>query len=423
MTDDSWFNDCQVQSILMDTRLAVAVLNPGGQVHLANPRFIAAMNGAVPAPEQLRYLLAQTTPARAMLRTPTGSSAGIEALMLSVGGCVLLILEAAEQEIETLRERLAELERLSTTDRLTGVWNRVHMDRAIEAEVARAERHQQAVSLILLDIDHFKRINDDHGHAVGDEVLQELVARLNQGLRLTDSLYRWGGEEFLILATDTGFEGAGALAERLRIKVADAPFPDVGPVSISLGVAEYLPGESSKLWFDRADNYLYQAKNGGRNRVMVDPRSASDVREHDHRRSPFELVWQASYASGHRMIDEEHQHLFVLVNRAIAEAIKVPKRNGQHLTRALASLLEHIEAHFAHEEAILEACNFRGLQGHRKAHQYLLKRAREVKRASEKGPVPLGTLVEFLAQEVVLQHIVGADQKFFALVAAAEDRQ
>lgn len=418
MPDDLWFDDPQVRETLMDAGLAVAVLDADGQMTLANPRFSAALDGASLASEQIRNLLAQTTPVRAMLRPATGDGAGIEALVLPIGRRALLIHGAADQEIESLRVRLEELERISTTDRLTGAWNRMHMERVVEAEVARAERHQQAVSLILLDIDHFKRINDDHGHAAGDDVLRELVARLNQGLRLTDSLYRWGGEEFLVLAADTGFEGARILAERLRAGIADAPFPGVGSVSISLGVAEFLPGESRELWFERADQFLYRAKGAGRNRVMVDARGAADLREHDHSRSPFELVWKPSYASGHRQIDEEHQQLFVLANQAMAEAIAVPKRDRQRFIQAIVSLVEHVEAHFAHEEAILEACGFRGLKGHRKAHQYLLKRAREVEQASLKGPVPLGTLVEFLAQEVILQHILGADQKFFALVAA-----
>ena len=165
----------------------------------------------------------------------------------------------------------AEVERLATTDGLTGLFNRRHFFTLAVRELAFARRRSSPLAAIMLDIDHFKQINDRYGHPVGDEVIATVARRLSATARTTDVICRYGGEEFTILLPDTDDEGAGTLAERLRASVSDRPIETKAgllPVTISVGVSG-LDGADGSVGdlLGRADEALYQAKRDGRNRV------------------------------------------------------------------------------------------------------------------------------------------------------------
>ena len=177
--------------------------------------------------------------------------------------------EAAEQANAALQHANAELAKIATTDVLTGIWNRRHFLEMASTLKSQASRHGHPLSLLLLDIDHFKLINDHHGHPTGDQVLIELTRRLKQAVRGTDMLARWGGEEFVLLSPGCGANEAVRLAEKLRALVADLPFADVGRVTISLGAAELQPDETIDSLFKRVDTALYEAKAAGRNTVRA----------------------------------------------------------------------------------------------------------------------------------------------------------
>ena len=167
--------------------------------------------------------------------------------------------------------------RLATTDAGTGAFNRKYLQDTLEREVTRARRSRQPLSVICFDLDHFKRVNDTHGHAAGDQVLRQCAQRVQQTLRGGDMLCRVGGEEFTALLPDTGLAQAAQLAERLRAEVDGQPFElragaDTPPYhqTISLGVAELAEsGGEGQGMLDLADRRLYAAKHGGRNRVVT----------------------------------------------------------------------------------------------------------------------------------------------------------
>lgn len=177
--------------------------------------------------------------------------------------------DAAEAANRQLQIANAELARLASTDTLTLVWNRWHFDRAARDEIARVARYGTLVSLLLIDIDHFKAINDHYGHLAGDQVLIELCRRLQSQLRRVDVLARWGGEEFAIMLPHCAAAPAKRLAERLRALISSTPFPAVGSVTCSIGVAQLRGAESLEAWLVRADEALYRAKAAGRNQVSV----------------------------------------------------------------------------------------------------------------------------------------------------------
>ncbi len=165
-----------------------------------------------------------------------------------------------------------EQQRLATIDSLTALRNRRAFVELCRVEIARSRRYELPLSMILLDVDHFKAINDGHGHMAGDQVLSGLGALLTRSLRTSDMAARWGGEEFVVALTNTDREGAEVLSERLRAAIAELPIHFEGKtigISASLGVAVYRPGEELEVLVDRADHAMYEAKVAGRNRVVV----------------------------------------------------------------------------------------------------------------------------------------------------------
>ncbi len=157
-------------------------------------------------------------------------------------------------------------------DPLTDTGNRIAMDQALHREVDLARRNLQPLSLLMLDVDHFKRINDNYGHSTGDEVLRALAATLKAQLRNIDMIFRYGGEEFLILLSNTSREAAAMVGERLRHAVQELQCLAQGQaieLSASLGCASLQPGETVESLLRRADNALYIAKRDGRNRLTM----------------------------------------------------------------------------------------------------------------------------------------------------------
>ena len=182
---------------------------------------------------------------------------------------VLMLLAIArlrsDYTLTTARAQL--LQTLAVTDPLTGLPNRRALNELLAAQVALARRGAQVLSVILIDVDHFKQINDQHGHAAGDSVLVQLAGLLQRQARISDSVGRWGGEEFLVVASATSISAVIELAERFRKAVAEAEFCHGRPVTISLGLAQALPGDNIDLLLKRADSALYRAKRLGRNRI------------------------------------------------------------------------------------------------------------------------------------------------------------
>ncbi|MDB5790170.1 MAG: diguanylate cyclase [Massilia sp.] len=171
------------------------------------------------------------------------------------------------------------LKYMGLTDALTGVYNRRYIDRRLVEEVARARRQDYRISVMFIDVDHFKSVNDSVGHQAGDDVLREVAARIKLELRVSDALARFGGEEFVVLLIDADLAAAAMVAERIRAGVAGRPFDLAGgqgiDVSVSIGVSA-LDGEACELPIEAvaqqlvalADGALYQAKEAGRNRVV-----------------------------------------------------------------------------------------------------------------------------------------------------------
>jgi len=170
--------------------------------------------------------------------------------------------------VESLRKHHDELERLSTTDTLTGLSNRRHLMNFLAQEMERAKRADRPFSILMLDVDHFKKYNDTHGHQAGDEVLARIGTVLRNSIRPYDCAARYGGEEFLVMLSGSSLGPARESAERIRKQVQAEQF-DAESVTISIGVAEYPShGDTAKAVIGQADAALYEAKRAGRDRVV-----------------------------------------------------------------------------------------------------------------------------------------------------------
>ncbi|WP_348701462.1 GGDEF domain-containing protein [uncultured Marinobacter sp.] len=190
----------------------------------------------------------------------------LEAIEVFIGAAICPIRNAC---------RFIALEQMALTDTLTGVPNRRALDEDLGRICHLANRHNENHSLILVDLDHFKAVNDTHGHLIGDQVLRMSAAGLTRTLRNSDRVYRFGGEEFAVLLPHTDAPHAREAAERIRLALASLALDRLvgAPLCItaSCGVATHLAGESPEQWLARADEALYRAKQAGRNQTRVFP--------------------------------------------------------------------------------------------------------------------------------------------------------
>ena len=179
-------------------------------------------------------------------------------------------IASSKRALERANEQLAKL---SMTDRLTGLLNRGTWENLVDAEYERYRRYGQATSLVMFDIDHFKKVNDTHGHLAGDEVIKHTATVTKNNLRQSDTAGRYGGEEFGIILPETDAEGAHIICERIRESIAQSVVETtVAPIeyTISMGIAQLSDGpENYMQWMQQADKALYAAKEGGRNRVVI----------------------------------------------------------------------------------------------------------------------------------------------------------
>ena len=175
--------------------------------------------------------------------------------------------EELEKNLRALEIEKTEYEKSSKEDPLTGCLNRAGFSSILLREQENLSKNNSPVSFVILDIDHFKYINDSYGHNVGDEVLVNLTKLIQGKIRNTDALVRWGGEEFVILCVDTPIQNAQFLAEKLRMAIENSVLIKQQRVTCSFGIAEMIAGEDPKRLFERADKALYSSKENGRNRV------------------------------------------------------------------------------------------------------------------------------------------------------------
>ena len=270
----------EAREIFMQFPLPLALVHESGQNQF-NTRFSRYFDHQCIASPQLRTLL--STPGlgwqAVSLLSRAGKEADLYAQVMPVPQGKILVFGESEQvmhdvELNQLRKRIADLEKVSATDYLTGAWNRAHLVRVVSSEMARSIRFRQPLSALLIDIDHFKDVNDTFGHQSGDTVLREVVALIQKKIRSADLLFRWGGEEFCLAFSSEPAQSAYGFVARLLGDFREQAFSNEHgesfQASFSAGIAS-LPDDGTSLeqLLRKADERLYQAKAQGRNRVCA----------------------------------------------------------------------------------------------------------------------------------------------------------
>lgn len=250
----------------------------------------------------------------------------------------LRLLEAVAAQAAIALQN-ARLHHQATTDPLTGLHNRGFLRQIFDDELRTAEEEGDQLSVILLDLDHFKKINDTHGHDVGDEVLRRVSKRLRRALRVDDYACRWGGEEFLVLLPATARKGAQVVAEKITSAIRGQPIGEAGlTVTASVGLSIFPEhGTSSELLIKRADQALYAAKNAGRDQTVV---FSEELDHTGHRQDPFEGLFDGNSAHAQRNLKAIFDTIDLL--RSQRPPLEILKRTLDHvvdLTRARRALL------------------------------------------------------------------------------------
>lgn len=331
----------------------------------------------------------------------------------------------ADLLVQELLHRLEQekdfAQKISLTDGLTGIANRRHFDETFMREYSRSQRSGSQLSLILADIDYFKRFNDKYGHSAGDECLRMVACSLQNTVgRAPDLVARYGGEEFAIILPDTSRHGAAIIAERLRKAVSNLKIPhefsDIASyVTISLGVTT-TPHKNSvfpEKILKQADIALYQAKSAGRNR-FVSAKNDEFITTSDPHANFLQLVWNANDECGNATIDAEHKYLFEIFNDLPGAIIGKPSKDD--CAAILNAVMEEIRQHFYNEEVILEQAKYSSLEEHRTIHTQLYTDANQLIDKLKSNEARLVDVFNFLAFEVVFQHLFIEDKKYFPYI-------
>lgn len=307
--------------------------------------------------------------------------------------------------IQAKKDYEKQLRSMAETDQLTGLFNRYHLEKIIKEEIVSCDLLGTPLSMIIFDLDHFKLINDNYGHDMGDEVLKNTAMVANQVLRSTDTLVRWGGEEFAVLMPNTNLQSAEHVAQKLKKRFELLIHNEVGQVTASFGVAERRTLETYSDWFRRGDQALLSAKELGRNRVVV-----SEALPHH---GFMQLVWQPHLESGNAQVDLDHQLLFSLSNELMDAA---QTKDLNQCLEVFDHLLVHIEEHFKHESEVLEIskCPKDLLETHNNIHETLAIKMYGLKKDLMEEHISPVEVFFTIVNEVIVEHLMKEDSKFFS---------
>lgn len=307
--------------------------------------------------------------------------------------------------LDNIRKKAEELKYLSYHDQLTGICNRYFFDTIVSEEMDKSDNLNEPVSMAILDLDHFKNVNDTWGHPVGDEVLKLIAKTTDDVKEESDFFVRLGGEEFVVLMPHTDIKEATFKAEKIRAAVEEKHHPIARRQTVSIGVAERLKFESFKNWYRRMDDSLYRAKQGGRNQVASSDghESFPDMGEH--------LDLKKESLSGNKEIDKQHNDINTIAKQLIR--LVQDNKEQQEIMPILELLTSQIINHFGFEDKYLFDIKYSGFRFHADEHKSLMAKLLQIKDAHEKGGVKQTALLSFIVDEVMIGHFQSEDTKYF----------
>ena len=278
------------------------------------------------------------------------------------------------------------------TDSLTKLKNRHYFNEVVSFQIA--NRHCD-YAMMLFDLDFFKRVNDTYGHDIGDKVLVHTAELLTKNTRKSDTVFRWGGEEFIVILPDVDADNLKNIAENLRKAIELDDYDGIPNITVSIGATIRRDEETFDDWFKRTDKSIYMAKLLGRNRVELGFNS------------PIFIQWQSSFESGNEIIDMQHKSLLNLSNMML-QLLKEKEKNSEKINFLYNIMVKDIEYHFNNEEEILASIHYPDLESEKTSHLRLLSGAK----VSEDA-ITFDFLVQNIIGDVILNHLTQEDSLFF----------
>lgn len=359
-----------------------------------------------------------------------GSEFVAEVTLSSITAGERSIIYCVWRDITERKRMEQQIRTLAFHDQLTNLPNRRLLDDRLRQAVAAGKRSGCFGALMILDLDNFKPLNDTHGHAAGDQLLIEVAQRLKGCVRETDTVARFGGDEFVVLLSELGtderqaIEHAEIVSEKIRASLAQPHRLTVKrrgrprtaiehKCTTSVGVALFRNhGALQEDIIKRADAAMYEAKEAGRDTVRFAPPLPELREEEGHSRADFvRLTWRPAYNCGIALIDEQHGALFADANALLGAILaEVPK---EEMARLIDTLIRDIEQHFRDEEAILASAGFPAAADHAATHHQLVASAKALADHFHDGILTPGEIFQFLAHELIARHLLGADRLYF----------
>lgn len=328
----------------------------------------------------------------------------IALITISVWFSLYVWLETTQSVIK-LEVKNKELSELALIDNLTNLANRHYFEHDLDFLIGISKRNKSKMSLLMIDLDRFKLVNDTFGHLVGDNVLKQTAQILKNSVRLSDRVYRWGGEEFIVITPETDNSEATYVAEKICQNFRDAKFDEIGNITVSVGVASYDSDETNEDWIKRADLALYQAKQTGRDKWVA-------WLDDEHLPSHFNrFIWTVEFESGNSDVDNDHKLLAEHVNHL--HDLIVNQAPIDLIHDYILLMNKHIKNHFYHEEAILKNINYSEFTEHRAIHHRIMSEYEIIVKKALNGDISLGSIMSYLVEKVLLGHILEDDKKFF----------
>jgi len=335
-------------------------------------------------------------------RCRDGSYRFLEWRFISAGKFIFASAKDTAKSIEAEEE----LRELAYYDKLTGLYNRHYFDRRIAEEMEKSERMHEPVSMISLDLDNFKNVNDTWGHQTGDEVLAQTALLLKGMIRKSDMAARLGGEEFAVVLPQTNRAEAEAAAEKIREKMNGTFHRTAGVVTASIGVAERAPSEPFESWYRRADEGVYAAKHRGRNQIV------SVEYTHLQPEPVRHQVWQNAWNSGSELIDGEHLSLITLGNEILDMAYADAPFDV--IMKQLDAIILHAGKHFSDEQRILEQIDYPDYRAHVRIHTVLIEKVAYLRDSFRDTRIKSPGFFSFIINDLIIGHLQEEDSKFYS---------
>lgn len=322
-------------------------------------------------------------------------------LVILISLYITYIINKIYLKYNHIKKKNKEVIAKSAIDSFTGIYNRGYFDITVLKEMDKSDKLNTFLSIIYFDLDNFKSINDDYGHVKGDIILLETTKRVSKRIRKSDTFFRWGGDEFVVLLPKTDSDIAIKMAREIKTVINSIEIEKGLNLSASIGVTQRVNNEFFESWFKRTDRALYSAKRNGRNRIKF---LAADENVR------IKIIWNNKWTSGKKWIDDDHIKLVNMSNKLIKSSFNTHNYNAT--IRIADNLIKEVENHFNKEIVFLEYINYPSINYHKIEHEKITEEFKILYKKIIMEEIFVDELIFFLEEKFIKGHLVNTDSNY-----------